>query len=300
MAVSAAPARKSDEIVALGLGDYVMQLEVDGLCVVPPEVTGLNDETVDALTACLLQEAEAMVGCAFTLDRGPHAELVFDADRPFDGIAEEQERLTQFLIQQLGSRHRLFRDLAVNPVAVALIRQLIGHKATRFSSHNAFLKWQGDFGYGPSLGMHADQMAVPLPWGRGALTANTNWCLTDYTLSGGALAYVPGSHRFGARPTFPDAVKLAVPVEAPRGSVIVFHGATWHGAYPRQTPGMRISIANYYRHVSVSSQEDIRNGFDRALADDCADPALFAKLAGFRDEFPYQAQSQPVPRVADR
>ena len=91
----------------------------------------------------------------------------------------------------------------------------------------------------------------------------------------------------------------AVPVEAAKGSVIVFHGATWHGAYPRKIPGMRISIANYYRHMMVSSQEDYRNSFDRDLAKDCVNPELFWALSGFDDEFPYCEQSQPVPRVLD-
>ena len=67
-------------------------------------------------------------------------------------------------------------------------------------------------------------MAVPRPWGRNALTANTNWCITDYSLDGGALAYVPGSHRRMEPPRFPEAVELAVPVEAPAGSLIVFMG----------------------------------------------------------------------------
>ena len=136
---------------------------------------------------------------------------------------------------------------------------------------------------------------MPLPWGRNALTANTNWCLTDYTKEGGAFAYVPGSHRFGTRPDFPRATQLAVPVEAPKGSVIVFHGATWHGAFPRLIPGMRLSVANYYRHLMVTSQEDIKGSFDQALADDCVNPELFRELAGFTDEFPYKEQNQPTP-----
>ena len=50
-------------------------------------------------------------------------------------------------------------------------------------------------------------------------------------------------------------------VVAPKGSLIVFRGATWHGAFPRKTPGMRISVANYYRHLMVTSQEDIQGSF---------------------------------------
>ena len=140
-------------------------------------------------------------------------------------------------------------------------------------------------------------MAVPRPWGRNALTANTNWCITDYSRDGGAMAYVPGSHRRMEPPRFPEAVELAVPVEAPAGSLIVFHGATWHGAFPRLTEGMRLSIANYFRHYMVLPQDDIKNLFPQELADDCDDPEMFKFLAGFADEFPYSHQTERVPRL---
>jgi ectoine hydroxylase-related dioxygenase (phytanoyl-CoA dioxygenase family) len=221
---------------------------------------------------------------------------VFPADaNTLAAMSGEHGEPSQFLIQRLASYHRVFRDLAINPIAVALIRHMVGERATRFSSHNSFVKWQGDFGYGKGLGLHADQTAMPLPWGRRALTANANWCLTDYTRQGGAFAWVPGSHKQGTRPVQPRASEQAVPVEAPKGSLLVFHGATWHGAYPRLIPGMRLSIANYYRHAMVTSQEDIKGSFDQALSEDCDDPALFRALAGFGDEFPYSEPNQPVP-----
>ena len=274
----------------------MLELEVDGLTVVPPEVHGFPLHRFDEMVDLLLAKAKEMIGCDFTLDRGPHAELDFPPVRDTT-VSDGKGKPSQFLFQQLSRRHRVFRDLAVNPAAVALIRHMIGLRATRFSSHNSFVKWQGDYGYGPNLGLHADQSTIPLPWGRTALTANTNWCLTDYTKEGGALAYVPGSHRSASRPSHPEATNKAVPVEAPKGSVIVFHGATWHGAFPRLIPGMRISIANYYRHVTIAPQDEIRGTFPRELADDCDDPDLFRALAGFADEFPYAEQSQELPRV---
>lgn len=289
----------SDEIRELGLEPYVLELELEGLTIVPPEVHGVSLRRINQLAKRILDEAESMTGVRFDLTKGPLDELEFpkssqDLARLSDAADDHQP--TQFLIQQLGRIDRMFRDLAVNPVAVALIRHMIGKEATRFSSHNSFVKWQGDYGYGPSLGLHCDQGRMPLPWGRTALTANTNWMLTDYTKDNGALAYVPGSHRQGSHPMQPMAAKNAVAVEAPKGSVAIFHGATWHGAFPKQTPGMRLSIANYYRHLMVTSQEDIKGSFPRKLADDCADPALFRKLCGFDDVFSYKKQSQPVPK----
>jgi hypothetical protein len=295
----AMPEHLSDDIKRLGLEQQVFELEMDGVSVVPPEVHGVPLSTFDELTRLLLEAAEEMTGVAFNLDEGPTVPLGFPAVDGLSGAAQQaNEEPSQFLIQQLGRRHRRFRDLAVNPVAVALIRHMVGQQMTRFSSHNSFVKWQGDFGYGPTLGLHVDQGGVPMPWGRQALTANTNWCLTDYTLAGGALACVRGSHRRVSHPVQPGAVKEAEPIECPRGSVIVFHGATWHGAYPRKIPGMRISIANYYRHHMVTSQEDIHGTFPPELADDCCDPALFKTLAGFDDKFPYERQTQAVPFAA--
>ena len=290
--------RLSSEIEELKLESFVLQLEVDGLCVVPPEQTGVDEETIKAIAERLLLEAEETVGCSFDVAEGPAAEGTMNAEE--NGMADVSGapgEPTQFLLQQLCARERLFRDLAVNRVALALIRHLIGHTATRFSSHNAFVKWQGEFGYGRNLGMHCDQIAVPRPWGRNALTANTNWCITDYSLEEGALVYVPGSHRRTEPPRFPEAVELAVPVEAPAGSLIVFHGATWHGAVPRAVEGMRLSIANYFRHYMILPQDDIKNLFPRELADDCDDPDTFNLLAGFADEFPYSQQTERIPRL---
>ncbi|HAN07294.1 MAG TPA: hypothetical protein DCP89_02220 [Acidimicrobiaceae bacterium] len=299
MKAAALETRMSSEVQELGLESFVLQLEVDGLCVVPPERTGVQPETIKAIRDHLLSEAEQIVGCGFDLNAGPDIPLTMSPDENviarFSGDSGEP---TQFIVQQLCARDRLFRDLAINPVGLALIRHMIGNKATRFSSHNAFIKWQGEFGYGRNLGLHCDQMAVPLPWGRNALTANTNWCLTDYTKENGAMAYVPGSHRRMEPPRFPEAVELAVPLEAPAGSLIVFHGATWHGAFPRLSPGMRLSIANYFRHYMVLPQDDIKNLFPQELADDCCDPEVFRMLSGFVDEFPYAQQTSPIPGFA--
>ncbi len=62
---------------------------------------------------------------------------------------------------------------------------------------------------------------------------------------------------------------------------------------------MRVSVANYYRHLMVTSQEDIQGAFDRSLVDDCDDPELFSLLAGFQDEFPYKEQSGPIPSLGN-
>ena len=284
---------RQKSIKDLGLEKYIAELEIDGYTVVPPEVTGVSIAEIDHLTAVLLKKSEELIGCPFSVENGPEAELDY-GDYPGTLELLSGVRPAQFQLMQLCTFDRAFRDLAINPVAVALMEYLIQPESTRFSSHNCFVKWKGD-GYGSSLGLHCDQAGVPLPWGRIALNANTNWCLTDYTLENGPLAVVPGSHHRNSNPVMPQAIDEAIPIECPKGSLIAFHGQLWHGAYPKEADGLRVTISNFYRHASIMPQDDIPNSFPQELADDCADPDLFKRLAGFGT--PYQTQVLPVPKA---
>ena len=197
----------------------------------------------------------------------------------------------------LTQQHRLFRDLALNPASLALQNFMMAGQ-TRLSSVNCFVKWKGDFGYGPKLGLHADLGGVPTPWGAVAHTANSTWCLTEYTREGGALAWVPGSHREGKPAPPPERIKDAIPAEAPKGSVIVWHGATWHGAFPRKEEGLRLGLAVYHRHTHTRPQEDVPGHTTEEMVQDCENPEVYRVIAGLTDRFPYrEKQSGVVPKV---
>ena len=285
----------SQELIDLGLQSYAEELAERGLTVVPPAVHGVTAEQIDHLTDCILARAEEMTGSKFTVEEGPLGTLEYDI--PKDSAFAMLTKAKQFLVHRIAHIDRGFRDLAVNPVQTVLIRHMMGD-GVRFSSFNCFVKWPGEFGMGPNLGLHQDQGGVPVQSTQ-ALNANATWNLTKYTQADGCLAFVPGSH-LAEQPNI--SADAAVPVEAPRGSLIVFHGATVHGAYPKQTPGLRLTPVIYFRHQSICAQEEIKNGFPHDLAEDCADPELFAKLAGFGDIFPFTEQTRttptPTPRVA--
>lgn len=284
---------RQESIKSLGLDKYIAELEMNGYTVVPPSVTGVSIAEIDHLTDLLLKKSEELIGCPFSVESGPEAELDY-GDYPGTLELMSGVKPAQFQLMQLCTFDRAFRDLAINPVAIALMEYLIQPESTRFSSHNCFVKWKGD-GYGESLGLHCDQAGVPLPWGRISLNANTNWCLTEYTLENGPLAVVPGSHHRNSHPVMPGATEEAIPIECPKGSLIAFHGQLWHGAYPKKSDGLRITISNYYRHASISPQDDIPNHFPQELAEDCSDPDTFRRLAGFGT--PYQSQVLPVPKA---
>ena len=296
----------SDEAKRLGLEPYILALETDGLAVVPPEATGVSPALLERCTEVLLAKFTQMTGgCPISLAEGPMGALRWPPPKSSHvGLApKDAPPPSQMLIQQLLQLDRCFRDLFVNPVVDALVDHLIGRARAsgapmrRLSSTNSFVKWQGEYGYGPNLGLHCDQGANPLPWGSRALTANATWCLTEYSEALGALAYVPGSHRSNAHPGA-GAAKLAKPVVCPAGAVIVWPGATWHGAYPRLAPGLRLNAVAYYRHQAVLPQENMKVTMREEPWQDCADPKRLRELIGFDDVFPYEAQNQPVPTLA--
>lgn len=296
----------SNEAKRLGLEPYILALETDGLVVVPSEVTGVPAALFERCTDVLLAKFTQMTGgCPISLAEGPRGALRWPAPEPGQVrlAPKDAPPPSQMLIQQLLQLDRCFRDLFVNPVVDALIDHLVGRapasgaRMRRLSSTNSFVKWQGDYGYGPNLGLHCDQGANPLPWGSRALTANATWCLTEYSEALGALAYVPGSHRSNAHPGA-SAAKLAKPVVCPAGAVIVWPGATWHGAYPRLAPGLRLNAVAYYRHQAVLPQENMKVTMREEPWQDCADPERLRELIGFDDVFPYEAQNQPVPTLA--
>ncbi len=56
-----------------------------------------------------------------------------------------------------------------------------------------------------------------------------------------------------------ESLDAVVPVQAPAGSLIVWHGHTWHGPLPRTVPGLRISVLFYFCREYVAAQERYGN-----------------------------------------
>ena len=294
----------SNPIQELSLEKYAYELDTNGLTIVPPEVTGVSKALFERCTDVLLSRfTELTDGCPISIEEGPTGKLSWENTPPNAFSSDENPpEPTQTLIQQLLQLDRCFRDLFVNPVTDALVGHLFGPgpaggRTWRFSSTNSFVKWQGDYGYGEHLGLHCDQGANPLPWGHTALTANATWALTNYTLEDGALAYVPKSHKSNAHPNHPHAAKRAVAAECEAGSVIIWPGSTWHGAFPKKTPGLRLNAVAYYRHHSVLPQENLRVTMRNQPWNDCDDPDAMKELIGFNDPFPYESQSYGLPKL---
>ncbi|HEX9888212.1 MAG TPA: phytanoyl-CoA dioxygenase family protein [Nitriliruptorales bacterium] len=179
--------------------------------------------------------------------------LEVTADRIGEPVAEDGSNLTgrTEMMQGMVAEGQEFEELLLNPAAVSLLTFMLGESYVLNSLH-AFVKGPDTASWG---NLHIDSpMPDPLP--RYAQVANCNFLLTDYTLDAGPIAFVPGSHRLSRHPRPEDYVpENLVPIEAPAGSMVAFHGNTWHTALGRTLPGMRVNLIYYACRSYVRPQE---------------------------------------------
>jgi hypothetical protein len=261
-----------ESVESLGLGAKVSELEDRGYVIIEPDRVA-SPQFIERIKNAVLTIAEKRTGVAHSVDRNG------DSGR-YDS---QPQQPGQFLLYYLLFEDRVFEEWIMNPTLQALISYLMRDQG-RLSSLASFVKSK-DGNYGEGLGLHAD---AP-PGTTGALAVehddvcNAALVLTDYTLEDGAIAMVPGSHRYGRMPKPGEGVSEAVPVEAPAGSLIFWKGNTWHGAYPKLTDGLRLNVTSYVCHERIKTQENYQRKITRAMLE--RNTPAFAKFLGAGDAY---------------
>jgi ectoine hydroxylase-related dioxygenase (phytanoyl-CoA dioxygenase family) len=221
-------------------------------------------------------------------------------------VEHEESHRNWKLVPYLLYKDELFEQAVLNPRPLALISYLLGQSCL-LSSLTSHVKGPG----GPGLLIHSDTAnGVPGPFSPYAHVANCNYALTDYTEAKGALAMIPGSHRYYHQPGR-DQIALdgesrnpdAVAIEVPAGSAVIWHGNTWHGSFPRQVPGLRVNLSMYFCRQYMQPQENYKDYVPAELiARHGADSRLLELLGantvhGWRDEGPqFTPRSQRAGR----
>ncbi|WP_340645508.1 phytanoyl-CoA dioxygenase family protein [Phenylobacterium sp.] len=106
--------------------------------------------------------------------------------------------------------------------------------------------------------IHADDQVIPLAKPHAPLVCNSMWALTDFTEANGATRLVPGSH-LKSNPEYGGTYET-IAAEMPRGSVLIWDGALWHGGGANQTDTRRTGIAMNYCAGFVRQQENQQLG----------------------------------------
>ena len=277
------------EITRLGLEREAYELEVFGLTVVPADRTGAADTCTRAF-ARICELIEERTGTAPDLENGSTHTDVF-LPSLYHVIHEDP----------------VFQELLVHPMTLALSALLVGQRAI-LSGTEVFMKGpatrssgnklgMGARSEGLQLGLHSDMVAFPEPFPTIAAFCNATWLLSDYTKDDGALAFVPGSHRIARQPLDREAVEIAVPIEAPMGSLVIWHGNTWHGSYPRTKPGLRTGIAFGLAREWFHPHEPVRRDVSDADVERLG--PRFATLAG-RDVLDWDTGGPDYPKLLAR
>jgi hypothetical protein len=248
------------EFERLRLGESVAELDAYGLTVVPPERVATSD-VVDAMLERVLDLMERRNGARpDPVSGATHTNVFFPT-------------LYYFLFED-----PIFQEWLLNPVMRALVDYLLGEQCILHAT-TVFMKGPTDPpASGLQLGLHSDQQMVPAPFPPYALIAGATLLLTDYTQENGAFAFVPGSHRAGRHPVGREGADEAVAVDAPKGSLLVHHGALWHGSFGRTVPGLRVGMAYAYSRMFVTPLEGYREHVTKEMLD--RHPRRFARLLG--------------------
>ena len=111
--------------------------------------------------------------------------------------------------------------------------------------------------------IHADDQVIPLEKPHRPIVCNSMWALTDFTEANGATRLVPGSHR-KPNPDYGGAYET-IAAEMPRGSVLLWDGALWHGGGANRTDTRRTGIAMNYCAGFIRQQENQQLGLSPEL-----------------------------------
>lgn len=263
------------QIEALELVEYIKHLDEFGYVVIPPEKVA-----PDSFQRRLLQ-------AGLDVHERRAGERIDIADIETARLAQDGPGFGHGNVLPDDS---VFQEVVLNPTVLALGRYLCGNSAVL--SDVLFAIKQKDATLTHPL--HTDQHGTPPPLPPYAQVANVTWAMTEYTRENGPLAIVPGSH-LKARYPLPeegdflrdDAPVKAVPVEAAAGSLIAWHGATWHGSYPREAAGLRLSLIVAFTRVYMKPIRDLRNSLSQDVLN--RHPSEFARLVGANSLYPLES-----------
>lgn len=219
------------EIAEHDLGAHVAELETQGYTILPPgrgAPTGLTDSLCDAILRVADERA---------------------TDKLTEGLGLGQ---TAF---HLLPEDPVFEQALMSPVPLTLLTYLTGYRA-RLSQTTGLVKTNAS---DTPLPFHCDASGkLPSPWPAISQTANVTYALTDYDRPNGALCVVPGSHLSRRPPPehFSHDHDDVEVIEAPAGSIIIWHANLWHAAVPRTAEGTRITLVIFAMRPHMRTQED--------------------------------------------
>ncbi len=220
----------------------------------PPPTRNLDQALADLREYGLCLIADVLD--AETLSRARNALYRAAADdrkraREVKGFALDRNDNNQ-RIWNLLNRDPVFVDLAEHPIALRLVKEILGWPALLSNISGNITEPGAVRGV-----LHADQVFVPEPWPERPQGINVAWCIDDFTTENGATEVVPGSHRWCRSPADADCEVPMVPVQAPAGSVLAFESRVWHRSGANTSAdSRRAAVFPFYTTTVYRTQEN--------------------------------------------
>jgi hypothetical protein len=253
------------EIAQYGLAENIAELETRGYTILPPD-KGAPRELTERLRETILRIAEERMREGAREAYPPE----MGAGRMFPSLLPEDP---------------VFEEAIQAPAMLTVCTYLAGYRA-RIAETQALIKTNET---DAAFGFHTELTgSYPPPWPKMSMSANVNWIMTDYTRENGALCVVPGSHLLCQPP--PESLRMAhdhedvVVVEAPAGSMIIWHSNLWHGALPRTAPGQRILMLLLFQRAFMQPPEEYWWTTTKEMI--ARNPARFSVLTGLLYPWP--------------
>jgi ectoine hydroxylase-related dioxygenase (phytanoyl-CoA dioxygenase family) len=125
--------------------------------------------------------------------------------------------------------------------------------------------------------IHTDDMPIPIAKPRPPIVCNSLWALTDFTEENGATRLVPRTH-LEQNPKYGGDYET-IAATMPRGSVLVWDGALYHGGGANRTSSRRVGIAVNYCAGFLRQEENLQLGLVPELV--ASFPARLQELIGY-------------------
>jgi ectoine hydroxylase-related dioxygenase (phytanoyl-CoA dioxygenase family) len=175
-------------------------------------------------------------------------------------------------VYALFAKTRTFDQLAVHPLLLAVLDQVLGHY--QLSAPVGIRIGPGE----SAQVLHRDDAVYPLPEPHLPVVVNTMWPLDHFTAQNGATRLIPGSHQWepGRQPDDADPVVDAV---LPAGSVMFYLGSLWHGGGANRTGEPRLGVILEYAAAWLRPQENQCLAVPKAIVAQL--PARLQELLGY-------------------
>jgi ectoine hydroxylase-related dioxygenase (phytanoyl-CoA dioxygenase family) len=280
---SADPARERvlARIRELGLVDHAFELETKGFTVLRGVLSG---DRIERARSAILDRVER--------DTGQRIDIEEESGASWTG-----QRYIPYLLYD----EEVFEEILMAPAPLALVTYLLGESCL-LSSMGCHFKGPG----GEPLVLHSDNgNGMPAPFSPISMVANVNYALTPYSREAGALALVPGSHRFARQPSRwemrldeGDANPQALAMDLEPGDAVVWHGNTWHGSFVRRIPGIRMNLAVYFNRQHIQTQERHKGVVPAAVLERHANDERFRILLGEKQPYGWRGEGPDYALMA--